>query len=151
MKSCPRVPKLNMWLRKGWGRCVKVTLQTRALKNFRSCRWGDERTRQACTDGKRGPPSARAEIYHCNIDQDCIFAIIFIFLCIPSSYCTYEQWFAKNTLWIIVNMSENSQIMYFLDPKTEIHKILDLDLLAKICPFWRFSDISHYVHCKAKN
>ena len=30
--------------------------------NFRSCRWGDERTRQACADGERGPPSARAEI-----------------------------------------------------------------------------------------
>ena len=28
----------------GWGRCFKVTLQTRAPENFRSCRWGDERT-----------------------------------------------------------------------------------------------------------
>jgi hypothetical protein len=31
-------------------------------KNFRSCQWGDERTRQACADGEQGPPSARAKI-----------------------------------------------------------------------------------------
>ena len=39
-----------------------MTLQTRAPENFRSCRWGDEWKRQACADGERGPPSARAEI-----------------------------------------------------------------------------------------
>jgi hypothetical protein len=39
-----------------------VTLQTHAPENFRLCRCGDERTRQACADGERGPPSARAEI-----------------------------------------------------------------------------------------
>jgi hypothetical protein len=32
-------------------------------KNFRLWRCGDERTRQACADGERGPPSARAEIF----------------------------------------------------------------------------------------
>ena len=45
-KSCPRVPKLQIWLLRGWGRCLKVTLQTRAPENFRSCWWGDERTVQ---------------------------------------------------------------------------------------------------------
>jgi hypothetical protein len=25
---CPRVPKLQIWLLRGWGRCLKVTLQT---------------------------------------------------------------------------------------------------------------------------
>jgi hypothetical protein len=44
LKSCPRVPKLRIWLLSGWGRCLKVTLQTCAAENFRSCRWGDERT-----------------------------------------------------------------------------------------------------------
>jgi hypothetical protein len=28
----------------GWGRCLKVTLQTHAPENFHLCRWGDERT-----------------------------------------------------------------------------------------------------------
>ena len=41
-KSCPRVPKLRVWLLRGWGRCLKVTLQTHVPKNFHSCRWGDE-------------------------------------------------------------------------------------------------------------
>jgi hypothetical protein len=40
---------------------MKVILQTCAPENFRSCRWGDEQTLQACADGKRGPPLARAE------------------------------------------------------------------------------------------
>ena len=39
-KSCPRVPKLRIWLLRGWGRCLKVTLQTQAPENFRSRRWG---------------------------------------------------------------------------------------------------------------
>jgi hypothetical protein len=44
LKSCPRVPKLKIWIRRSWGRCLKVTLQTCALENFRLCRWGYERT-----------------------------------------------------------------------------------------------------------
>ena len=32
--------KLWIWVLGGWGICLKVTLQTRATKNFRSCRWG---------------------------------------------------------------------------------------------------------------
>ena len=39
-KSCPMLLKLRIWLLKGWGRCLKVTLQTRAPENFRSRRWG---------------------------------------------------------------------------------------------------------------
>ena len=42
-KSCPRVPKLQIWLLRGWGRCLKVTPQTFALETFRWCRWGAER------------------------------------------------------------------------------------------------------------
>ena len=61
-KSCPRVPKLRTWLLRAWGRCLKVTLQTCAPENFSSCRWGYERTRQACADGERGPQLAWAEI-----------------------------------------------------------------------------------------
>ena len=38
-----------------------MTLQTCAAENFRLCQWGDERTRQACADGERGPPLARVE------------------------------------------------------------------------------------------
>ena len=51
LKYCPRVLKLRIWLLRGWGRCLKVTLQTCAPENFRLCRWGDKRTRQACADG----------------------------------------------------------------------------------------------------
>ena len=29
---------------------------------------GDERTRQACAEGERGPPSARAEIIYIEVD-----------------------------------------------------------------------------------
>ena len=43
-KSCPRVPKLWVWLLRGWGICLKVTLQTYAPENFRSFCWGDEQT-----------------------------------------------------------------------------------------------------------
>ena len=43
-KSCLRVPKLRIWLLRGWGRCLKVTLQTCAPENFCSCLWGDEQT-----------------------------------------------------------------------------------------------------------
>jgi hypothetical protein len=39
-----------------------VTQQTRVPENFRSCRWGDDWTLQACVDGERGPPSTRVEI-----------------------------------------------------------------------------------------
>ena len=31
-KSCPRVPKLQMLLLRGWGRCFKVSLQTCAAE-----------------------------------------------------------------------------------------------------------------------
>ena len=31
-ESCPRIPKLQIWLRRCWGRCLKVTLQTRAAE-----------------------------------------------------------------------------------------------------------------------
>ena len=42
LKSCPRVPKLWICLLRGWGRSVKVTLQTCAQKKFCLCRWGDK-------------------------------------------------------------------------------------------------------------
>ena len=35
----------------------KVTLQTHAPENFRSCSWGDETNGQARSDGERGSPS----------------------------------------------------------------------------------------------
>ena len=38
-----------------------MTLQTCAPENFHLWRWGDERTRQVCTVGERGPSSAREE------------------------------------------------------------------------------------------
>ena len=39
-QSCPRVPKLWIWLLRRWGRCLKVTLQTHAPKQFCCFRWG---------------------------------------------------------------------------------------------------------------
>ena len=50
-KICPR-------LLRGWGRCLKVTLQTRAAANFRSRRWGAERKVSHAQTRERGPPSA---------------------------------------------------------------------------------------------
>ena len=32
-------------------------------ENFRLCRWGDERKRQACADREQGPPLAQVEIF----------------------------------------------------------------------------------------
>ena len=43
-KSWPTIPKLRIWLLMGWGRSLKMTLQTRALENFRSCWWGSEQS-----------------------------------------------------------------------------------------------------------
>ena len=63
-KSCPRILKLQIYVRRGWGRCLKVTLQTCAPENICSCWWGDERTCQACADGEQGPPFAGAEIWN---------------------------------------------------------------------------------------
>ena len=42
LKICPRVSKLRIWLLRGWGRCLKVTMQTHVAENFRSCWWGAE-------------------------------------------------------------------------------------------------------------
>ena len=42
LKICPWVPKLWIWLVRGWGRCLKVTLQTGVRTNFCSCRWAAE-------------------------------------------------------------------------------------------------------------
>ena len=47
----------------GWGRCLKVTLQTCAPENFRSHRWGAERRVSRAQTRERGPPSAWAEFY----------------------------------------------------------------------------------------
>ena len=41
---------------------MNVTLQTRAAKNFSSCRWGAKRRVSRAQTRERGPPSARAEI-----------------------------------------------------------------------------------------
>ena len=57
-KSWPRVPKPRIWLLRGWGRCLMVTLQTHAAENFRSCRWGAEWRVSRAQSRKRGPPSA---------------------------------------------------------------------------------------------
>jgi hypothetical protein len=35
-------PMFCMSLLRGWGRCLKVTLQTHVTKDFRSRLWGDE-------------------------------------------------------------------------------------------------------------
>ena len=35
--------------------CLKVTLQTHAPQNFRSCRWGDERTVKRAQTGSEDP------------------------------------------------------------------------------------------------
>ena len=47
-KSCPRVPKLRIWLLRGWGRCLKVTLQTREL-----CRWQANIVTTIFVDGRQ--------------------------------------------------------------------------------------------------
>ena len=60
-KSCPRIPKLGM-TSEGFGRCLKMTLQTSAPENFRQCRWGAERRVQREQTLQRGSPSAWAEI-----------------------------------------------------------------------------------------
>ena len=39
----------------GWGRCLKVTLQTCVPENFRSCRWGGERTVKRAQTGSEDP------------------------------------------------------------------------------------------------
>ena len=39
---CHMVSKLWIWFLRGWGRCLKVTLQTCAQKDFCLCRWGTE-------------------------------------------------------------------------------------------------------------
>jgi hypothetical protein len=39
-----KLSELKIQICRGWGRCLKVTLQTNAPENYRLCRWGDERT-----------------------------------------------------------------------------------------------------------
>jgi hypothetical protein len=52
------LPKLQIQLLRGWGRCLKATLQTRVPENFRSRRWGAERRVPRAQTWERGPPSA---------------------------------------------------------------------------------------------
>ena len=52
---------LRIWLLRGWGRYLKVTLQTRAPENFRSRRWGAEQRVLRAQTWERGPPSVWAE------------------------------------------------------------------------------------------
>ena len=56
LKTSPRVPKLQLWLLGGLGRCLKLTLQARAPKDFHSVEG------LACVDLVARTPSAWAEI-----------------------------------------------------------------------------------------
>jgi hypothetical protein len=63
-KSCPNVPKLRLSFLRGWGRCLKVTLQTCAPGNFCSCRWWVERMVLRVQTRERGLIQVnKAEIY----------------------------------------------------------------------------------------
>jgi hypothetical protein len=54
-KSCFRVLKRCIGILRGWGRYLKVTMQTRAPKNFRWRRWGAERNVPLCGHGSEDP------------------------------------------------------------------------------------------------
>ena len=62
-KTCGGVLKIQIWLLRGCGRCLKAILQTRAPENFRSRRWGAERRVPRARTRERGPPSAWAEYW----------------------------------------------------------------------------------------
>ena len=66
----------------GLGRCLKVTLQTRAAENFRSRRWGAERRVARAQTRERGSPSALAEIFTTAIrfHQNLILGVKYAFL-----------------------------------------------------------------------
>ena len=57
--------KLKELATMGLGKCFKVTLQTRAPKNFRSRQWGAERRVERAQTRKREPPSAPFCPYIC--------------------------------------------------------------------------------------
>ena len=84
----------------GWGRCLKATLQTRAPKNFRWCRWRAEQRVERAQTRERGPPSAPAEItiilYNETIFKDTN-------LIIGSTQLTLEQCLSKKRLLMLLS------------------------------------------------
>ena len=138
-KICPRVPKLQIWLLRGWGRCLNVTLQTRAPENFRSCRWGDERTAKRAQTGSEDP-HRRERKFSSNILTTCIcscmlpytlfisFHIICILVLSNNNYChiavlsyrgTVLQWYSDKGNYHVLAMSyagvsENNCMAFFL-------------------------------------
>jgi hypothetical protein len=57
-KNCHLVPKSFIWVCRGWGGCLKVTLQTCAPENFCSPQWGVEQGSRMSWPGSEDP-------YHC--------------------------------------------------------------------------------------
>ena len=64
-KSCPRILKLCICLLRGWGRCLKLILQTRAPKKFRSCWWGWGECRACADTGARIPIGVSRNLINC--------------------------------------------------------------------------------------
>jgi hypothetical protein len=57
-KSCSRDEQLRIQLLSGWGKCLKVTLQTRTAENFRLRQLVAEWRVLRVQTRKRGPPLA---------------------------------------------------------------------------------------------
>ena len=64
-KSCPRILKLCICFLRGWGRCLKLILQTCAPKKFRSCRWGWGECRACADTGGRIPIGVSKNLINC--------------------------------------------------------------------------------------
>jgi hypothetical protein len=58
----------------GLGEVLKVTLQTRVPENFRSCRWGDERTVKRAQKVSEDPHRRERKLYNaCQIHSFAVF------------------------------------------------------------------------------
>ena len=98
-KSCPRIPELRVWLLRGWGRCLKVTLQTCAPEKFPLVLMGGRAEGLASTD-----PEAPAEImiiiiingtfnhtiYQQNLKRMVLKFVLYSFRCFKPEYITIK-------------------------------------------------------------
>ena len=69
LKSCPRVPKLKIWLRRGWGRCLNVTLQTRAPEICSNLLFYTYWKYWSCKSGTHFNIQLPNELIHCTINM----------------------------------------------------------------------------------
>jgi hypothetical protein len=87
-KSWPRVPKLLIWVLRGWGRCLKLTLRTRTPENF----WGPS--------GGSCMNRPESEDPHRRKRKFIIFFHTEVFLVWPSGYLTITM---KSIFFIFVS------------------------------------------------